>query len=340
MLESGNIINFENGKYIKSLENKVYSIEMNSSGDPVLKIKPSFLHVNLSGENKNIANLIISHYEKTKNNFGVVLEGCSGMGKTQVIKYVCNVLQKPVLLVNDKYSGGFIKSVLDNVDCDCILVFDEFEKIYNKPEDSDSLLNIFDGLDTKNRVFSIVSINNRKNLSNFFFGRPGRFIFKFNFNSLKLEDAIDFITNEITISDPSRLKSYLSYIANLSYDICDKICQLISIHGEDCFIANSKYFNITTVSGVISYKYIINGVLKKSGNVLEKELNKVYFTSLNDHYNGLSETSKNIVHKSSFDEELIFNNSDLDDVDDTLSIELHIKKILRNSDEPIFQITY
>lgn len=258
MLVFNNVITFETGKYIPSLDSGVYSIQEDNNGNIFLQVEPDFETIALSGESVNISSLVIDHYRATTNNFGILLQGTSGQGKTQTIKYICKTLNLPVIIVNKAFQGPEVKSVLDKVGCNCIVVFDEFEKVYNKQETSESLLGLFDGIDTEHRILYVVSANEKRNVSQYFFGRPGRFLFNFMYESLNPEIGLEFIKSRINIVNDKRLLDYLKSINNLSYDICDKITSLINIHGEEKFSANAKYFNVIPIKYEYEYEVYYN----------------------------------------------------------------------------------
>lgn len=269
MLQVGNMITFEDGTYVSKLPAGVYQLEMDSKGAVFLSIQPNFTVVDLVGESLNISDLVYSHYNKTTGNFGIMLEGISGMGKTQTIKHIANRLGLPVILVNQPFKGVSIKSAINGIKTDCIIIFDEFEKVYAKQEESESLLSLFDGIDTGSRILFIVSANERRYISNYFFGRPGRFIFNFGFSHLSAEEGLDFVSSRMEIVDKPRMLKYLGGIQKLSYDICDKIISLISLHGEEVFIKNAKYFNVNPL--IFSYEYEV------SVNKITKMIRKVDF---------------------------------------------------------------
>ncbi len=277
MLKFGNKISFESGEYIEKLKPSIYEISSDANGNPVLLVKPSFEDINLEGKSKGISDLVVNHYNNTTGNFGIMLNGISGMGKTRTLKHICNRLNLPVITVTANYKGSYIKEVLDNVNCDCVLVIDEFEKIYSKQEDSESLLSLFDGLDTKNRLFVIVSFNERRYISKYSFGRPGRFLFNFSFYELDQDSAFEFINSKIILSEPDRMKKYLSCISDVSYDICDKIVKLIKVHGEKTFIENSQYFNVIPQTLSLRVEFYINDKLQKIYTLPKQKEKDLYF---------------------------------------------------------------
>lgn len=318
-------VTFESGRYIDKLENKVYQMNIDKNGNLFLTEQPSFSCVELCGDSVNISDLVVSHYNKTKNNFGIMLQGISGMGKSQTIKHVCNKIGTPVVLINKNFEGSKIKEVIDNVNTDCIIVFDEFEKVYSKKEDSETLLSLFDGIDTGSRVMFIVSANEPRDLSKFFFGRPGRFVFNFNFKPLCSNDGLSFIKQKTIINNEPRMLEYLENIDNLSYDICDKISQLINIHGEEVFAKNCRHFNVNPIAHVFKYEVMYNKIVKSLSTATNVDYIYVDFYVGEDNIEtNLTQEAKNTIRKLKIGDIAVLSGLDFSNPHEGL--EVHVRK--------------
>lgn len=311
MLQFNNVITFENGVHLEKLKVGVYSLQEDDRGNAFLQIEPDFQTIDLSGESLNISSLVVDHYKATTDNFGILLQGCSGQGKTQTIKHICKQLGLPVIIVNQGFNGNFVKTALDKIGSDCIVVFDEFEKVYNKAEISESLLGLFDGIDTANRILYIVSANERRNVSQYFFGRPGRFLFNFVYEHLSAEDALEFVKSRVNIRDEERLFIYLKNINLLSYDICDKIVKLINIHGEERFSANAKYFNVIPIEYEYEYEiYYMDKVISFS-RAQHIEHIYAYTPGEKDDMIQLSAKYQNMIKRGRIDQVFVCQGEDL-----------------------------
>lgn len=311
MLQFNNVITFESGKFIPSLEKGVYSLQEDDRGAAFLQVEPDFETIDLVGESLNISNLVVDHYRATTSNFGILLQGISGMGKTQTIKHICKQLGLPVVIVNQAFTGNFVKTALDKIGSDCIVVFDEFEKVYNKTELSESLLGLFDGIDTANRILYVVSANERRNVSQYFFGRPGRFLFNFVYEHLSAEDALEFVKSRLKIYDEERLFIYLKNINLLSYDICDKIVNLINIHGEEKFSENAKYFNIIPIECEYEYEIYYMDKVISFGRVQKTDHIYAYVPGKDDDMIHLSPKYKEMIKRGRIDQVFICQGEDL-----------------------------
>lgn len=259
MLKYGKTVVFQSGTSLEKLENQVYTINKDGMGNLfLLQIEP-FQYMEMDGNAKNIESIVLNHHNRHPGSFGCIFDGISGMGKTQNIKNICIKFGLPVLFVDTEIHGTDIRKILDMINTDCVLFFDEFEKLY---DDSDHLLSLFDGVKTRNKVITFVSFNEEKNLSRYFFGRPGRFVFRFKYNPLETNQASQFILSRVDGLEEKKLMKFLDKIDNLSYDICDKIVKIIKLHPEQKIEDLSKYLNIE----MSDYKILIS--LYENNNII------------------------------------------------------------------------
>ena len=176
----------------------------------------------------------------SKENLGFLFTGQSGMGKTQTIRNLVNLLGYPCIVVDHEVETGALTGLINDAGTPVIVFFDEFEKIFT--DKSEHLLGFFDGI-TENRVISFCSMNEVGRLSNYFFNRPGRFIFNFRFEELPVSVALEYIESKIKVEDIERLVNYLSTVYNLSYDLCDKIVLLNNRLGSANLADSLQYLN-------------------------------------------------------------------------------------------------
>lgn len=223
------------GEDINKLPVGVYTINVDAMGNIFLDEQNKMVYQDLYGESNDIMDIVLHYKNGSNKNFGCLFEGISGMGKTQTIKNLCVKMNLPVISITSPQHKDLILKVVEQINSDCIIFIDEFEKVYGEDEQAcNSLLALFDGLNTKNRIISFVAFNDRGSLSNYFFNRPGRFIFNFKFSPLDDKKALEFIKSKVSISASveKSLKYFLFRVENISYDILDKIIHVINIYGE------------------------------------------------------------------------------------------------------------
>ena len=108
-------------------------------------------------------------FVKGNRNFGVILNGLKGTGKTIASKIISNRLGIPVVIINAPYNGlvEFIQSLC----FECVVLIDEAEKVFS--EEGHMLLRMIDGVYNESRKFYILTTN-LLTLDVNLKGRPGR----------------------------------------------------------------------------------------------------------------------------------------------------------------------
>lgn len=143
---------------------------------------------------------VMRSYNLTNRNFGVLLSGQKGIGKSLFVRLLaCEAIKNnlPVVVVSTAIPGlaDFISSIKQN----CVVVFDEFEKTFSKKEDwnpQDDMLSLFDGLDGGHKLF-VVTCNKLEGLNQYMLNRPGRFHYHFTMTAPTSEEVREYLTDKV-----------------------------------------------------------------------------------------------------------------------------------------------
>ena len=92
---------------------------------------------------------IITSFNKVNRNFGIILSGRKGCGKSLFARQLSRTIDIPTILVTQYVPG--IATFLSNIDQSVMVLFDEFDKVF-VDQDGDALpqlelLPLFDGID-------------------------------------------------------------------------------------------------------------------------------------------------------------------------------------------------
>lgn len=172
------------------------------AGNYVIKLNEMTGELYLEGiENFNIPGKIygncLKHTDKIIRTFmdrdnatGVMMTGEKGSGKTLLTKNVSIELAKqgvPTIVINQPWHGDKFNTFIQNIEQPCAILFDEFEKTYDRDE-QESILTLLDGVFPTKKLF-MITCNDKWRVDLHMRNRPGRIYYMMDFKGL---DA-DFI---------------------------------------------------------------------------------------------------------------------------------------------------
>jgi SpoVK/Ycf46/Vps4 family AAA+-type ATPase len=128
---------------------------------------------------------IISSFWNREKSTGVMLVGEKGSGKTLLSKNICIELAKqsvPTIVINAAWHGDKFNTLIQSIQQPCIVMFDEFEKVYNHDE-QEALLTLLDGIYSTKKLFLLTS-NDKWRVDGHMRNRPGRIFYMIDFKGL------------------------------------------------------------------------------------------------------------------------------------------------------------
>lgn len=201
--QSGEVITIarEYGNKIDKIPAGTYTVEQNpQTGEFYLLAsnpftRPPKVYGEMVTRNQKVINTFLNREGK---NTGVLLSGTKGAGKTQLAKDVSIELLKlgiPTIIVQNCFTSGgfinFIKGIADRA----LILFDEFEKVYNEREDQEAILTLLDGTGSYNKLYILTS--NNRNVSEFLRNRPSRIFYHFEYKKLAKSLMLDLLNDKL-----------------------------------------------------------------------------------------------------------------------------------------------
>lgn len=169
---------------------------------------------------------VMNGFERSQRNFGVILSGAKGIGKSLFSKMLiknCIDQGYPVLIV-ESYIGG-ISSFINSIEQPVVVLFDEFDKTFcGKGEDRDScrdpqteMLSLFDGISQGKKLF-VITCNSLHKLNDYLVNRPGRFHYHFRFDYPDREAIIEYLSDRNIPKEEIEKVISFSCKVQLNYD--------------------------------------------------------------------------------------------------------------------------
>jgi hypothetical protein len=138
---------------------------------------------------------IIETFKKRPFSTGVFLEGEKGSGKTMLAKLLSHKVNRELsgatLIVNIPFVGNKFNKFIQDIQQPCVVLFDEFEKVYHETEKQDQLLTLLDGVFPSKKLF-VLTCNDKYKVNSHFKNRPGRLFYMLSFDGLTKEFIHEF----------------------------------------------------------------------------------------------------------------------------------------------------
>lgn len=196
----------------------------------------------LYGETDKRAAHIISTYKRRAEqgkNTGVLLSGTKGSGKTMLAKVISRKLATeglPVIMVTQAYSDANFIELMSKIAEKAVVIFDEFDKVYEKKQDQEALLTLLDGTGSGNKLFILTK--NSGFISEFFINRPSRVFYSFNYDKISLETMLDYLDKNLVNKEHQESFQRLWDVSlELSFDVIQGIVEELNFYEDMTFKA-------------------------------------------------------------------------------------------------------
>lgn len=170
----------------------------------------------LYGTTTRDAERILRTYQDRGISTGILLNGEKGSGKTLLAKTLSIEAAKmgiPTIIVNAPWVGDKFNKFIQDIDQECIVMFDEFEKVYDSDK-QEVILTLLDGVFPSKKLF-ILTCNDKWRIDSHMRNRPGRIYYMLDFKGLEDEFIREYCEDNLK---------------NTSY--IDKICEVAATFSQ------------------------------------------------------------------------------------------------------------
>jgi hypothetical protein len=213
-----------------------YVVKKNEmSGQFFLEVIDSFaLPSKIYGSTIFDATRILSTFGDRSNSTGVLLTGQKGSGKTLLAKKIAMAAaaqEMPTIIINTPHFGEVFNTFIQDIDQPCVILFDEFEKVYDRT-DQEHILTLLDGVFSSKKLF-VLTCNDKWKIDSHMRNRPGRIFYMLEFDGLDIEFVREYCKDRLINQSHTEAVCKISKIlSELSFDMLQALVEEMNRYDE------------------------------------------------------------------------------------------------------------
>jgi hypothetical protein len=154
------------------------------------------------GDTPKRAQRILNTFEQRTSSTGILLTGEKGSGKTLLAKMLSIQGAErgvPTIVINAPWCGDEFNAFLQMIEQPTIILFDEFEKVYDR-DDQERMLTLLDGVYPSKKMF-ILTCNDKWRVNEHMRNRPGRIYYMMDYKGLENEFIIEYCVDNLNAKE-------------------------------------------------------------------------------------------------------------------------------------------
>ena len=227
------------------------------------------------GDTVKRANRILFAFEDRPSTTGVMLTGEKGSGKTLLAKMLSvKGYEKgyPTIVINQPWCGEAFNAFIQSIEQPLIVVFDEFEKVYDE-HDQELMLTLLDGVYPTKKLF-VLTCNDKWRVNSHMRNRPGRVFYSLEYKGLTAEFIREYCEDNLQDKEHiDKIVGIAGTFDQFNFDMLKALVEEMNRFGETPQEA-MEMLNTKPEYGASSrfkVKLVINGEEVKENNFDEKE---------------------------------------------------------------------
>lgn len=167
---------------------------------------------------------------------GVLLAGEKGSGKTLLSKILSARLRDvgvSTFVINTPYCGDEFNDFIQKYQDPALVLFDEFEKVYNERNRQNQMLTLLDGSFPSKKLY-VMTINDSSGLNAMLMNRPGRLYYALKFDGMTDEEVRQYAADNL--KDQSQIEALAFACAGfqkLNFDMLSAIVAEMNRYNEN-----------------------------------------------------------------------------------------------------------
>lgn len=189
----------------------------------------------LYGDTVKNCERIIATYNDRPGSTGVLLSGEKGSGKTLLAKLVATRAREagmPTIVINSPWAGDSFNQLIQGIQQDCVLIFDEFEKVYDE-EHQEAILTLLDGVFSTKKLV-LLTCNDKWRINEHMRNRPGRIFYMLEFHGLTQEFISEYCQENL--QNKTRIQSVMRaalLFNEFNFDMLKALVEEMNRYDED-----------------------------------------------------------------------------------------------------------
>lgn len=193
------------------------------------------LESKLYGDVRKKCQRILNTYEDREASTGVLLVGEKGCGKTMLAKLISLEAMKkniPTIVINQPLCGEAFNRFIQSIDQPCVIMFDEFEKVYDNQKAQQLMLTLLDGVYPSKKLFVLTS-NTTWGVNNHMLNRPGRLFYFLEYKGLEASFVEEYCADKLINRDNAEGVRYLATVfSNFNFDMLKAVVEEMNRYDE------------------------------------------------------------------------------------------------------------
>jgi len=186
------------------------------------------------GDTEQRAERILYAFEDRPASTGVMLTGEKGSGKTLLAKMLSfKGYDKgiPTIVINQAWCGEQFNAFIQSIEQPVIVVFDEFEKVYDEHE-QEAMLTLLDGVYPTKKLF-VLTCNDKWRVNTHMKNRPGRIFYSLEYKGLEADFIREYCEDNLKAKEHiEKIIGIAGTFGQFNFDMLKALVEEMNRFGE------------------------------------------------------------------------------------------------------------
>jgi len=186
------------------------------------------------GDTIRNADRMMQTFHDRPNSTGILLTGEKGSGKTLLAKKLavkCAEQGIPTIIINTNWHGDTFNALIQSINQPCMILFDEFEKVYDSRE-QEAILTLLDGVFPSKKLF-VLTCNNKWRVDEHMKNRPGRIFYMLDFRGLDIKFITEYCNENLNDQNQvENVRRASAMFPEFNFDLLKALVEEMNRYGE------------------------------------------------------------------------------------------------------------